>query len=72
MHFKQMFVTTVCVLFLLSYQVTDVGSWSFVGSNVPVMNDPTNKMIRSQNVIGFFEKWAPRIFAHYPMRGEIS
>ena len=29
----------------LSYEATDVGSWSFVGSNVPVMNESTNEMI---------------------------
>ena len=27
----------------LSYEATDVGSWSFVGSNVPVMNESTTK-----------------------------
>ena len=29
----------------LSYEATDIGSWSFVGSNVPVMNESTNEMI---------------------------
>ena len=27
----------------LSYEATDVGSWSFVGSNVPVRNESTMK-----------------------------
>ena len=29
----------------LSYEATDVGSWSFVGSNVPVMIESTNEII---------------------------
>ena len=28
----------------LSYEPTDVGSWSFVGSNVPVINESMNVM----------------------------
>ena len=28
----------------LSYEDTDVVSWSVVGSNVPVMNESTNEM----------------------------
>ena len=28
----------------LSYEVTDVGRWSFVGSNTPVMNESTTIM----------------------------
>ena len=28
----------------LSYEFADVGSWSFVDSNVPVMNESTNEM----------------------------
>ena len=41
----------------LSYEATDVGSWSFVGSNVPVRNEstgtlePTND--KAPNVSGF-------------------
>ena len=27
----------------LSYEATDVGSWSFMGSNVPVRNESTMK-----------------------------
>ena len=27
----------------LSYEATDIGSWSFVGSNVPVRNESTMK-----------------------------
>ena len=29
--------------FILSYKATDVGSWSFVGSNFPVRNESTMK-----------------------------
>ena len=29
----------------LSYEATDVGSWSIVGSNFPVRNDLMNEMI---------------------------
>ena len=29
----------------LSYEATDAGSWSFVGSNIPVMNDLMSEMI---------------------------
>ena len=29
----------------LSYEATDFGSWSFVGSNFPAMNQSMNEMI---------------------------
>ena len=32
-------VTSGCWCDALSYETTDVGGWSCVGSNVPVMND---------------------------------
>ena len=35
----------------LSCEVTDAVSWSFVGSNVPVMNESTNKIIYEMNHI---------------------
>ena len=35
----------------LSYEATDVGSWSFEGSNVPVLNESMNKMIYEMNHI---------------------
>ena len=33
----------------MSYEATDVGSWSFVGYNVPMMNESTNDMIYEMN-----------------------
>ena len=33
----------------LSYEATDVGSGSFVGSKVPVMNESMNKVIYKMN-----------------------
>ena len=35
----------------LSYEATDVGSWSFVGSNFPVRSESMNKMIYEMNHI---------------------
>ena len=35
----------------LSYEATDVGSFSFVGSYLPVMNESTNEMIYEINHI---------------------
>ena len=35
----------------LTYEATDVGSWSFMGSGVPVMNESTNEMIYEMNHI---------------------
>ena len=35
----------------LSYEATDVGSWSFLGSNIHVMNESTNEMIYEMNHI---------------------
>ena len=35
----------------LSYEATAVRSWSFVGSNVPGMNELTNEMIYDTNHI---------------------
>ena len=34
-----------------SYERNFVGSWSFVGSNVPAMNESTNEMIYERNHI---------------------
>ena len=34
----------------LSYEATDGGSWSFVGSNVPVMSESMNDMHEMINV----------------------
>ena len=33
----------------LSYEATDVGSWSFVGSYFPVRNESMNEMIYEMN-----------------------
>ena len=33
----------------MSYEAIDVGSWSFVGYNVPMMNESTNDMIYEMN-----------------------
>ena len=33
----------------LSYDATDVGSWSFVGSHFPVRNESMNEMIYKMN-----------------------
>ena len=33
----------------LSYEATDVGKWSFLGPNDPVMNESTNEMIYEMN-----------------------
>ena len=33
----------------VSYKATDVGSWSFVGWNVPVMNESVNEMLPNIN-----------------------
>ena len=35
----------------LSYEPTDVGNWSFVGSNFPVRNESMNEMIYEINHI---------------------
>ena len=35
----------------LSYEATDGGNWSFVGSNVPVMNESMDEMIYEINHI---------------------
>ena len=35
----------------LSYEATDVGKWSIVGPNVPVMNASMNEMIHEMNHI---------------------
>ena len=37
----------------LSYEATDGGSWSFVGSNVPVMNESMNKIMHEMNHVCF-------------------
>ena len=39
----------------LSYEVTDVGSWSFVGSNFPVRNESTN--VEVLKISGFSKQW---------------
>ena len=41
----------------LSYEATDVGSWSFVGSNVPVMNESTNEKLYEMDRI--LNCWSP-------------
>ena len=33
----------------LSYEASDVESWSFVGSDVPMMNESANEMIYEVN-----------------------
>ena len=35
----------------LGYEATDVGSWSFVGSNLPMRNESINEMIHEINHI---------------------
>ena len=45
----------------LSYEATDVGSWSYVGTYVPVMNESTDEMIYEKNQIlncGYVIKWS--------------
>ena len=35
----------------LSHEATDVGSWSFVGSYLPLVNESTNEMMYEMNHI---------------------
>ena len=51
----------------LSYEATDVGSWSFVGSNVPVRNESTMKwymkwIIYELQIWNQVKLWSPEIF----------
>ena len=50
----------------LSYEATDIGSWSFVGSNVPVRNESTMKWYMKWIIyelrIWFKPRWSPEIF----------
>ena len=49
----------------LSYEATEVGSWSFVGSNVPVRDESTMKWYMKwiiYGTAGFKPRWSPEFF----------